>query len=374
MSIHASSVADVRRALALRDLTDPSEGPHALQTLVTLAVEALETGLGTRARIVRQSPIVSVADNYDRLGYAPEAVSRDARYSRYVCEAALLRTHTSAMIPSALRELARGPVDDVVLVCPGIVYRRDSVDRNHTGEPHQLDLWRIRAGDALVRDDLLAMIAALVAALLPGWKHRVSETEHPYTLGGLQIDVSRGGPWLEIGECGLAHPRVLSDAGLDVSRTTGLALGLGLDRLLLSRKNIPDIRLLRAEDPRISGQMLDLAPYEPVSCMPPIRRDLSLAVANESDAESLGDRVRRALGARASAVESVELLSETPYDELPESALERMGLRPGQKNVLVKVVLRDLERTLTHDEANTLRDEIYAALHEGERHEWAGQR
>src|SRR5262249_22028034 len=131
------------------------------------------------------------------------------------------------------------------------------------------------------------------------------------------------------------------------------------------RKGIGDIRLLRAADPRIAGQMGDLSLYRPVSNQPAIARDLSLAVAPDLDRELLGDRVREALGADADSVEAIEILSETPGEELPDIARERLGLRPAQKNVLVRVVLRPAERTLTRAGANALRDRVYAALHEG---------
>jgi phenylalanyl-tRNA synthetase alpha chain len=57
---------------------------------------------------------------------------------------------------------------------------------------------------------------------------------------------------------------------------------------------------------------------------------------------------------------------------LPARALERLGARPDQTNLLVRVVLRDLERTLTDEEANEMRDAIYGALHRGTIHQWAG--
>jgi phenylalanyl-tRNA synthetase alpha chain len=117
--------------------------------------------------------------------------------------------------------------------------------------------------------------------------------------------------------------------------------------------------------------MLDLAPYRPVSSMPSITRDLSVAVDADADVEELGDRVRDALGDDADAVEEVAVQSETPYDQLPFSAVARMGISRGQKNILVRVVLRHLERTLTDSDANELRDRIYAALHRGSAHEWA---
>jgi phenylalanyl-tRNA synthetase alpha chain len=169
----------------------------------------------------------------------------------------------------------------------------------------------------------------------------------------------------------VALPRLLADTGHDPRVTSGLAMGLGLDRLLMLRKRLPDIRLLRAGDPRIAGQMRDLERWRPVSAMPPVRRDLSIAVDAGELAEDLGDRVRAALGSRAGAVESVEVRSETRYEELPEAARARLGIAPGQVNMLVRVVLRDLERTLTHEEANQLRDAIYAALHRGAVHQWA---
>ena len=65
------------------------------------------------------------------------------------------------------------------------------------------------------------------------------------------------------------------------------------------------------------------------------------------------------------------MLSRTGYSDLPDSARRRMGVRDDQQNMLVRVVLRDLERTLTATEANLLRDRIYAGLHEGGVAEWA---
>ena len=143
-------------------------------------------------------------------------------------------------------------------------------------------------------------------------------------------------------------------------------MGLGLDRILMLRKGIADIRLLRAEDPRIAGQMGDLAVYRTVSNRPAITRDLSIAVPDDDAAEELGERVRAALGERAEAVETVEIVSETAGADLPAVARGAdSGCSRGQKNVLVRVVLRHPSRTLTREEANELRDDVYDALHRG---------
>jgi phenylalanyl-tRNA synthetase alpha chain len=344
-----------------------------MQRLIEDALQALRHAWGCEVRVHRQSPIVSVVDNYDHLHYPPDGAARDARYTRYVCDTALLRTQTSAMIPGLLRRLAEAPPEDVLLACPGLVYRRDCIDRLHTGEPHQMDLWRVRRGAPLGDADLREMIETVVRALLPGRELRVEPARHPYTTDGLQIDVREGDQWVEIGECGLALPALLTENGLEPGRTTGLAMGLGLDRILMLRKGLDDIRLLRSADPRIASQMLDLEPYRPVSSMPAVRRDLSLVLGEEDTPEELGDAVRAALGTRAELVESVEVRSETPYRALPAAAVARLGITPGQKNVLLRVVLRALDRTLTHEECNVLRDDIYAALHRGSSWEWAAR-
>ncbi len=350
----AISKAELIRALSLRDLTDPTTGPHAMQQLLAAIYAALPAPIHEH----RASPIVSVADNYDELGYPPDGAARDARYTRYVCATAMLRTQTSAMIPPLLRAIA--PPDDVVLACPGLVYRRDVIDRLHVGEPHQLDLWRI-ARRPLNERDLDELIERVIAAALPGKRLRTQHATHPYTTHGRQIDVLVDNEWIEVGECGLAARRILDAAGLSYHH--GLAMGLGLDRLLMLRKGIDDIRLLRASDPRIASQLLDLAPYRPVSAMPPVRRDLSIVVEEPIDAEQLGDQVRAAID--TDLIERVELLSTTPYDELPAAARARLGIAPGQLNLLVRVTLRALDRTLTHDECNDLRDAIYTAIHRG---------
>jgi phenylalanyl-tRNA synthetase alpha chain len=361
------------RDLAVRDLTDPAEGPHAVQLLVDRAVTALAALWGCEVRWWRGDRVVTVEDNYDNLGFGRDAVTREARYTRYVDDRRMLRSHSSAMVPAALRALAADPAGDVLLVCPGIVYRRDSIDRLHTGTPHQLDLWRVTARPRrLGAADLDAMVAALVGALLPGAAHRCEPRTHPYTLDGRQVDVARDGGWVEIAECGLAHPEVLARAGLPPT-WSGLALGMGLDRVLMLLKGVPDIRLLRSATPAVAAQMADLAAYRPVSAMPAVRRDLSVAVDADDLAEDLGDRVRDALGADADCVESVEIRQETPYAVLPERALARLGARPDQKNLLVRIVLRCLDRTLSDHEANVMRDRVYAALHQGTAHEWAAR-
>ncbi|SDO03590.1 hypothetical protein [Lentzea jiangxiensis] len=335
------STEELVRALNVRDLTDPARGPHAMQLLIADLKAALHN-----PREVRHHPLVPVEHNYEHLGYPADAITRDARYTRYVSQTCMLRSHTTAMIPPALREVT----PDVTLLCPGLVHRRDTVDRLHTGTPHQLDVWRISTAEEPLDD----LIHTVVTTLLPGKRYRTVDAQHPYTTHGKQIDVEHDGRWVEIGECGRAARHVLKH------HPHGLALGLGLDRVLMLRKGIPDIRLLRNEDPRIAAQMLDLDEYRPISRHPAAIRDISIVADGNDDAETLGDRIRALVP--EDVVEEIEILAETPSEELPEHVRERLRALPGQKNVLIRVTMRAPERTLTDRETNEIRDRLLQGL------------
>lgn len=336
-----------------------------MQNLLQGVAEALQQSWNCTTRTLRNPPIVSVRDNYDSLQHPVDDVTRARRYTRYLGPTTMLRSHTSAELPQALRQYRGRTGVDELLVVPGLVYRRDVVDRTHVGEPHQVDLWRIRSTPLTSAEDLPGMIGTLVEAVLPGAEWKTTPAVHPYTTNGLQIDVLHQDQWLELAECGLIHPEVLRCAGLDPAQWSGLALGMGLDRALMLRKRIPDIRYLRATGERAAQQMLDLSPWRPVSMLPSARRDISVVIDAGEDEETLGDAVRRALGGDAGLVESVELLSRTGGEQLPEPARERLGIRAGQDNALIRITIRPLERTLSSLQANELRNRIYRAVHQG---------
>ena len=360
------TIPQLTSALATRDLTDPAQGPHAMQELLDGVISALTQLWDIPATTHRTTALVATADNYDRLGYAPDDVTRDARYSRHASPTVMLRSHTSAGIPAVLDSLAAvADPYDRLHVLPGLVYRRDAVDRTHVGTPHQVDLWRLKARGLLGEDDLQRMAGAVVDSVLPGARWRAAPATHSYTSHGMQIDVQTPAGWLELAECGLVRAKVLRSSGLDPRRWCGLALGMGLDRALMLRKGIGDIRLLRSPDPRVSSQLLDLQPWRPVSLMPAVRRDLSVLCRPDADAETLGDAARDALGPDADVLESLVIRARTPVEQLPAPAVVRLNARPGQVNLLVRLTLQALERTLTDAEANALRDRVYLAIHEG---------
>lgn len=370
MKAMAMSPEKVKRALAIKDLTDPQNGVHAINLLIERIRIRLSQKEGWPTPDLKRSasPISSVANDFDRLYFPIDSPSRSPVYTRYIDETRILRTHTTAMIPDLLVGMEQKGLTDYAVLCPGICYRRDVTDKRHTGEPHQMDIWRIKKGEPrLQRPALTDLIETVVGVVAPGVKYRANEVTHPYTVNGLEVEILVAGEWLELLECGEAHPHLLANCGLIPEEYSGLAMGIGLDRAVMLIKNIDDIRILRSEDPRIKKQMVNLDPYVPVSKYPPIRQDMSIAVSTDTTEEDICETIRDVLDVEASIVEEVEITSSTAYYELPSQAIERLGIKPGQKNLLISVILRSHERSLRHEEANDIRDRLYRALHEGEK-------
>jgi len=148
-------------------------------------------------------------------------------------------------------------------------------------------------------------------------------------------------------------------------RRSGWALGMGLDRLVMTLKDIPDIRYLRSSNPKIAQQMKGLEKYNEVSNQPAVQRDVSYSVPKTYVEEDINEDIRVALGDRANVLESVEVLSETSYDDLPVKIRKRLGINSSQKNVLIRITLRRLERSLTNQEVNQIYDDIYGKINYG---------
>jgi len=209
-------------------------------------------------------------------------------------------------------------------------------------------------------------VETLLGAVVPGYEYRPNETEHPYTLRGLEVYVLVKGSWLEVLECGEVHPTVLKNAGLDPKQYSGLALGMGLDRLVMITKDIDDIRVLRSDDSRITRQMRDLEKFIPVSDQPATRRVLSYSAAVTKTEEDVCEEIRDELGQDSVFIETIEY-SEILYDQLPEKARVNLGIRPNQKNVVATLTFRSLEGSLPRTMVNGWMQRLYPKLNEGGR-------
>ena len=354
-------------ALSLRDLTNPKHGMHAMQQLISEAETAVAALWSCYLQRINANPIVPVYENYDALGYPVDGASRDIRYSRYVSDSLMLRTQTSSAVPTWLSSWQSLRPNSIGMISHGLVYRRDCIDRWHCAEPHQLDIWIVMPKTQAEEDIeiLNESIAALLKTLLPNHIVQQSKSPHPYTINGVQLDAIEGQNLIEVGECGNIDPDLLTRNGWPNDDYTGVAIGLGLDRILMLRKGIPDIRLLRDPDPRIEQQMLDLSPWRPVSRQPKAERDMSIVVDQDSDMDIIGDQVRIALGKQAHWLEELRLLSRTDYQQLPKSAVERLGMTPAHVNLLLRISLRHPTKSVPTSLANELRNKIYLSLNQG---------
>lgn len=367
--------SELKEYLAIPDLTNEpklSESPHAVRILYEQIIAKLKAKYpSSKIIIVKEDPMVSERDCYDNLLVPKDNLSRSSTYTHYVDDKHCLQTHTTAQIPGVLRKLKADYEnwDDVLILVPGLAYRRDVYDKTHLGVLHQLDVWRIvknKIVGKMTKEDLLSLVDAIQDAAAPGWKLRIEDNPHPYTNEGIEVNAQKDGRDIEILECGLLGDEIIKLNGLDPEKVSGLASGLGLDRLVMTLKDIPDIRYLRSTNPRIAAQMQDLERYSEVSLQPAISRDMSYSVHENQVEEDINQNIATAIGKWLPALESVEVLNETKYSDLPEIAKLKLGIKPNQKNILVRITLRDLNRSITNEEANQIYKKIYQQVNEGE--------
>ncbi|MCF3193150.1 PheS-related mystery ligase SrmL [Pseudomonas bubulae] len=357
----------VKEALELCDLTEQDSPTHAIGLLLNEVLEGLVLRGWPVGRILRGPRIVSAQENYGLLGYDPAEVTLGSEHTRWVDEHSLLRTQTTSQIPVALQRIAQNRKEGeiILLAAPGITFRRDSRDRWHCAEPHQMDIWVLGDPEHSTRAHLLKLVGDILACAVPDMSWIYSDSPHHYTEGGIEVNLLSNEQPVEVLECGCIARSLLQRLSIDPARHGGLALGMGLDRLTMLRKGIPDIRLLRDLDERVQAQMHDLLPWRAVSRLPSITRDISLAVSPGLSEEVLTEKMLLAAGDCSAWIEEMQVKGRWAERDLPAKAIERLGLLPGQENVLLRVVLRDCSRSITTREANALYERIQSALHEG---------
>ncbi len=161
----------------------------------------------------------------------------------------LLRTHTS---PVQIRSIVEEGVP-IRIIAPGRVYRCDS-DQTHTPMFHQVE--------GLVVDENVsfANLKAVLHQFVEAFFERKAELRFrpsyfPFTEPSAEVDIRWGeDKWLEILGCGMVHPNVLENAGIDSEKYTGYAFGMGIERLAMLRYNVTDLRTFFENDLRFLRQ------------------------------------------------------------------------------------------------------------------------
>jgi phenylalanyl-tRNA synthetase alpha chain len=213
-------------------------------------------------------------NNFAKLGFPADHPATDMQDSFWVDVAGvedgptrrtLLRTHTSNV---QVRAMTTHP-PPMAFIAPGAVYRRDD-DATHSPMFHQIECFLVDQHVTMAH--LKGVLAEFAERFFgAGTPIRLRPSYFPFVEPGAEVDVgcpfckradgTRAGcsvckrtGWIEILGCGMIHPVVFENCGLDPERWTGFAFGLGLERVAIVRYGIPDIRLLFENDPRLLEQ------------------------------------------------------------------------------------------------------------------------
>jgi phenylalanyl-tRNA synthetase alpha chain len=187
--------------------------------------------------------------NFTALNIPENHPARAMHDTFYLRSGLLLRTHTSPVQIRALK--ANGA--PIRLIAPGRVYRCDS-DLTHTPMFSQVE------GLAIDRNVSFANLKSVLFEFVSSFFERPVELRFrpsyfPFTEPSAEVDVrSESGRWLEILGCGMVHPNVLRNAGVDPGEFSGYAFGMGVERLAMLRYGVQDLRAFFENDLRLLGQ------------------------------------------------------------------------------------------------------------------------
>ena len=199
--------------------------------------------------------------NFEALNLPKDHPARDTQDTFYITDNILLRTQTS---PVQIRTMEQQK-PPIRVIAPGRVYRSDAVDATHSPLFHQIEGLVVDKGITMA--DLKGTLEMFIKRLY-GEDTVVRFRPHhfPFTEPSAEVDMQcfachgegcrlcKGEGWIEILGCGMVHPKVLSICGIDPEEYSGFAFGIGLERIVMRRFNIDDLRLFYENDLRFLSQ------------------------------------------------------------------------------------------------------------------------
>lgn len=245
------------------DVTMPGRAPRigAMHPLTRGTMEITEIFVEMGFQVVEGPEVETDYYNFEALNTPKCHPARDVQDTFYITDSVLLRTQTS---PMQVRQM-ESQAPPVRVVVPGKVYRRDQVDATHSPVFNQLEGLLVDRG--VTFSDLRGTLTAF-ANKFYGPERRVRFRPHyfPFTEPSAEMDVScgicggagcrtcKGEGWIEVLGAGMVHPNVLRAVGYDPEELTGFAFGMGIDRLVMLKYGIDDLRLLFENDVRFLSQ------------------------------------------------------------------------------------------------------------------------
>ncbi|GAA1760534.1 phenylalanine--tRNA ligase subunit alpha [Pseudarthrobacter sulfonivorans] len=246
--------------ILLEETVDVTAAPRrrragARHPLSTLQDRVADIFVGMGWEIAEGPEVESEWFNFDALNFKPDHPAREMQDTFFVepPEAHLLmRTHTS---PVQVRSMLEREVPIYVL-CPGKVFRTDELDATHTPVFHQFE--GLAIDKHLSMADLRGTLEHFARQMFGDEAQiRLRPNYFPFTEPSAELDIwhpgAKGGPrWIEWGGCGMVNPNVLRAAGIDPDIYSGFAFGMGIERTLMFRNEVGDMRDMIEGDVRFS--------------------------------------------------------------------------------------------------------------------------
>ena len=268
MADREGAIRKAEREAALKaetiDVTEPRKLPRvgAAHPITLVMDELIEcfSGLGFE---VMEGPEVELDHyNFELMNLPKNHPARDAQDTFYMDDNIVLRTHTSPMQARAM--LTRKP--PIRIICPGRVYRADELDATHSPVFHQME--GLVVDENMSMSDLRGTLEAFAKKLYGNdVSTRFRPSFFPFTEPSAEVDLTctachgkgcricKDTGWVEVLGCGMVNPKVLEMCGIDSTKYSGFAFGIGLERIAMKRYGITDLRMLYEGDARLLGQI-----------------------------------------------------------------------------------------------------------------------
>lgn len=261
----AFAAAELEKRLAeeVIDITLPSRkaregGAHPISAFIDRAC-AIFSSMGFSIAL---GPEVELEYyNFTGLNFAEDHPARDMQDTFWITGEKLLRTHTTNI---QLRAMEAGELP-LRMIAPGRVFRNEDVSARSHVLFHQIDGFYIDKDVSFT--DLISTLKLFLQRLFGEVKTRFRPSYFPFVEPGLEADIEcllcqgsgcricKGTGWLEILGAGMIHPNVLENGGIDPEKYSGFAFGMGIERLLMILRKVPDIRLFLENDLRFLSQL-----------------------------------------------------------------------------------------------------------------------
>lgn len=245
------------------DITMPSKKQEigSVHPITAIIDNVKDIFLGLGYKIVDGPEIEKAIYNFDKLNTPPDHPARDIQDTFYITEDIVLRSQTSP-VQARVMETEKPPIK---IICPGKVYRSDSVDATHSPVFHQIE--GLVVDKNITMSDLKGTLEMFAKKCLgENTKIRFRPHHFPFTEPSAEADVScfvcggkgcrvcKNEGWIELLGCGMVHPNVLENCGIDPNEYTGFAFGFGVERIAMAKYGIDDMRLLFENDVRFLKQ------------------------------------------------------------------------------------------------------------------------